>query len=112
MQTVRLADAKAHLSQLIELVEAGEEITITKRGKPVVRLVANAPAAVNSWTEVELLSALGIKVRTRQLIKPDASDVIDTYSRLVFPHLQHISVDDSDHLRALLLLDGWKTPRG
>lgn len=44
MKTVCLADAKAHLSRLIEMVEAGEEITITKRGKPVVRPVANAPA--------------------------------------------------------------------
>ena len=41
MQTVSLADAKAHLSKLIEMVEAGEEVTITKRGKAVVRLVAN-----------------------------------------------------------------------
>ncbi|TFW35814.1 type II toxin-antitoxin system Phd/YefM family antitoxin [Massilia horti] len=43
MRTVNLADAKAHLSQLIELVEAGEEVTITKRGKPVVRLIATQP---------------------------------------------------------------------
>ena len=40
MQTISLADAKAHLSRLIELVEQGEEVTITRRGKPVARLVA------------------------------------------------------------------------
>ncbi|MBN8443036.1 MAG: type II toxin-antitoxin system Phd/YefM family antitoxin [Thauera sp.] len=40
MQTISLADAKAHLSRLVELVEQGEEVTITRRGKPVVRLVA------------------------------------------------------------------------
>lgn len=39
MQTVTLAEAKAQLSRLIKLVEAGEEVTITKRGRPVVRLV-------------------------------------------------------------------------
>lgn len=43
MQTVTLAEAKAQLSRLIEQVEAGEEITITKRGRPVVRLVAAIP---------------------------------------------------------------------
>jgi len=43
MQTVTLADAKTHLSRLIELVEGGEEVTITKRGHPVVRLVASKP---------------------------------------------------------------------
>lgn len=40
MQTISLADAKAHLSRLVELVEKGEEVTITRRGKPVARLVA------------------------------------------------------------------------
>ena len=43
MQTVTLAEAKAQLSRLLEQVEAGEEITITKRGRPVVRLVAAIP---------------------------------------------------------------------
>jgi len=44
MDKVTLADAKAHLSQLIDRVEAGETIDITRRGKPVARLVTvNAP---------------------------------------------------------------------
>jgi prevent-host-death family protein len=43
METVTLAEAKAQLSRLVALVEAGEEVTITKRGRPVVRLVASAP---------------------------------------------------------------------
>jgi len=44
MQTFSLSDAKARLSRLIELVEAGEEVTITKRGRPVVKLVSASPA--------------------------------------------------------------------
>jgi len=32
-------EAKTHLSELLEKVEAGEEITITKYGVPVARLV-------------------------------------------------------------------------
>jgi prevent-host-death family protein len=43
METVTLAEAKAQLSRLIALVEAGGEVTITKRGLPVVRLIANKP---------------------------------------------------------------------
>jgi len=31
-------DAKNRLSELLDLVEAGEEIIITRRGKPVARL--------------------------------------------------------------------------
>ena len=33
-------DARAHLSELIARVEAGEEIVISRDGKPVARLVA------------------------------------------------------------------------
>jgi len=32
-------EAKTHLSDLLEKVEAGEEITITKHGAPIARLV-------------------------------------------------------------------------
>jgi prevent-host-death family protein len=42
MDKVTLADAKAHLSQLIDRVEAGETIDITRRGKTVARLTAVA----------------------------------------------------------------------
>jgi prevent-host-death family protein len=39
-EAVSLADAKARLSELIDRVEAGESIEITRRGKPVARLTA------------------------------------------------------------------------
>lgn len=42
MSAVTLADAKAHLSELVDRVEAGETIDITRRGKPVARLTAVA----------------------------------------------------------------------
>ena len=32
-------EAKTHLSELLEKVEAGEEITITKHGAPIAKLV-------------------------------------------------------------------------
>jgi len=37
--TVGAYEAKTHLSELLERVEAGEEITITKHGAPVAKLV-------------------------------------------------------------------------
>nr|WP_153350003.1 type II toxin-antitoxin system prevent-host-death family antitoxin [Sinorhizobium meliloti] len=37
-----MADAKAHLSELVDRVEAGDSIEITRRGKPVARLTAVA----------------------------------------------------------------------
>ena len=42
MQAVSLADAKSHLSELVDRVEAGNTIDITRRGKPVARLTVVA----------------------------------------------------------------------
>jgi prevent-host-death family protein len=38
MNPVNLADAKTHLSELIDRAEAGDSIDATRRGKPVARL--------------------------------------------------------------------------
>ena len=43
MMIVKLADAKARLSELIDRVESGESVSITKHGKPVAQLVAAKP---------------------------------------------------------------------
>jgi len=40
MNTVNLADAKAHLSELVAQAASGEAVCITRRGKPVARLTA------------------------------------------------------------------------
>ncbi len=40
MQTVTIAQAKNQLSSLIHAVESGEDVVLTRHGKPVVRLVA------------------------------------------------------------------------
>ena len=42
MSTVSVAEAKAKLSQLLDKVEAGEEVVITRHGKAVARLAAVA----------------------------------------------------------------------
>jgi prevent-host-death family protein len=42
MVIIALAEAKARLSELIERAEAGEMVSITRRGKPVARLVSEA----------------------------------------------------------------------
>jgi prevent-host-death family protein len=43
MRQVGAFEAKTHLSELLVAVEAGEEITITRRGKAVARLVPVTP---------------------------------------------------------------------
>jgi prevent-host-death family protein len=40
MTTVTLVEAKAHLSKLLDKVEAGEDVVITRHGRPVAQLSA------------------------------------------------------------------------
>jgi prevent-host-death family protein len=44
--TVNIHEAKTHLSQLLEQVAAGEEIVISKAGKPIADLVPHRTASV------------------------------------------------------------------
>ncbi|MEA5391433.1 type II toxin-antitoxin system prevent-host-death family antitoxin [Cyanobium gracile UHCC 0139] len=55
MRSVGLAEAKAQLSALLDAVEMGDEVVITRRGQPVARLVREIPAPVEDaptpWPE-------------------------------------------------------------
>lgn len=65
--------------------------------------------AISSWTELELWSALGVKLRSRQLSRVEACDVRDQFRRLVVPQLRRIAVQDADHHLAMTLLGEWRT---
>lgn len=56
VEQVQVAQAKAQLSALLERVEAGEEIVIARRGKPIARLIPEprrtqsaASALADAW---------------------------------------------------------------
>lgn len=40
MVTVSLAQAKAHLSELLDKVESGEEVVVTRHGRAVARILS------------------------------------------------------------------------
>ncbi len=40
MSTISLAEAKTHLSQLVEQAAGGEDVVITRRGRPVARITS------------------------------------------------------------------------
>jgi prevent-host-death family protein len=70
--TVGAYEAKTHFSALLEKVEAGEEITITKHGTPVARLVpikkeltpAERRKAIEAWIDRPDKPTLGgLKIR-------------------------------------------------
>ena len=52
-KSVNVHEAKTHLSRLLERVEAGEEITLARAGRPVARLVPyrarRAPRQPGLW---------------------------------------------------------------
>ena len=62
--TVGAYEAKTHLSELLEKVEAGEEITITKHGAPIARLV---PVVKEATPEQRLAAIERIQKRARGL---------------------------------------------
>lgn len=55
-RSVSVAEAKAHLSELLDAVEKGEHVEITRRGRPVADMVpkeaALTPLTVEFFDEV------------------------------------------------------------
>ncbi len=47
MKEIGAFEAKTKLGQLLDWVEAGEEVIITRRGKPVARLVPPGAATID-----------------------------------------------------------------
>jgi prevent-host-death family protein len=61
MNAINVYEAKTQLSRLLERVEAGEEIIITRHGRPVARL-----GPVTKRTQPRRLGRLKGKIRTRK----------------------------------------------
>lgn len=53
MTSVGAFEAKTHLSELLDRVEKGEEVTITRHGAPVARLVP-----IDPWDRVAVRRAI------------------------------------------------------
>lgn len=52
MKSATVADTKSHLSALLADVEAGGELVITRRGKPVARLVPEPRSVGFGWSDL------------------------------------------------------------
>jgi prevent-host-death family protein len=55
---IAIADAKAHFADLIRRAESGEQIVLTRHGKPVARLTATARTS-----DLPLFGALKGRIR-------------------------------------------------
>lgn len=72
MGAYSIAEAKAHLSALVEQVERGEAVTLTKRGKPVARLVSLTELPPKPKADLARLRAF----RATQKMSPISSAVM------------------------------------
>lgn len=69
MRSVALSEAKDHLSEFVAAAEAGQEIIITRHGKPAAKLVAASPTPDARRAEkraaIERLAAIRAELRAR-----------------------------------------------
>ena len=65
MDTVGTFEAKTHLTRLLDRVAAGEQITITRHGTPIARLVPVRPS--NTRQIRETIARLKDSARARPL---------------------------------------------
>ena len=65
--SVSVADLKAHLSEALDHVYAGAELVVTRRGRPVARLM--------SWESEARTAALPIDLVRQGLVRPPESSL-------------------------------------
>jgi prevent-host-death family protein len=96
MATVSVYNARAEFSQLIERALAGEDIVITRRGKPAVRLVP-----VEGPRQVRKPGALkGVFEVTDELFDPLPDDVLEAiYGNTIEPEEDDSGRPKPDHGR-------------
>jgi prevent-host-death family protein len=76
-QEISLREANQHLSRYVEAVERGDEFVITRRGKPVaklVRFVEERKLTREQEDALEALFSLGIKTRGRMYGREEIYD--------------------------------------
>jgi prevent-host-death family protein len=76
MGPVSVYDAKTHLSRLLDAVEAGEEVVITRNGHPVARLVRALPTPRRRFGTMP-----GVATVRADFDEPLSIDALDFVSR-------------------------------
>ncbi len=79
MQSVGIYEAKSRFSALIELVEQGEEVRITRHGKEVVRMLPVRRRPVIS--DEQIARELGQMYALHASIQPAGSSTVDSLRR-------------------------------
>lgn len=66
MREIGVFEAKTHLSEILDAVEAGESVTITKRGKPIA-----------------ILSPASTKIEQRRAAAAELADIKNSIQKIV-----------------------------
>jgi prevent-host-death family protein len=70
MKTAGIVDLKAHLSEYLAVVRAGEEVVVTDRGVSIARLAPLAPAEAHR-ASLEALEKAGLVRRPTRPFTPE-----------------------------------------
>lgn len=72
MRSLSLAETKSHLSAVVDRVEAGEEVVITRRGRAVARIVPEHgldAAEARRWVDEVAAFVSGQESRARSSVE-------------------------------------------
>ncbi|SFD97087.1 type II toxin-antitoxin system Phd/YefM family antitoxin [Paracidovorax konjaci] len=87
MQSVGIYEAKSRFSALIELVEQGEEVRITRHGKEVVRMlpVRRRPVITDEQIARELSQIAALHATIRAAVPESSASVLRRDGRSTAP---------------------------
>jgi len=74
--TYTMSEARAHLAQLLDQVESGHDVVITRHGIPAARLVSARPSNPHAVDLIHTVDALMVEFRGRrgQPLPPPSDD--------------------------------------
>ncbi|MDR1323674.1 MAG: type II toxin-antitoxin system prevent-host-death family antitoxin [Candidatus Margulisbacteria bacterium] len=75
MQSIGAFEAKTHFSQILDDVQSGQDYIVTKRGKPVAKIIPLADKAPNRQETVKELFAIGRNARKPYSVRDLLADI-------------------------------------
>lgn len=76
-QQVSLSEANQHFARYIEAVERGEEIVITRRGRPIAKIVRVRRSCEPTATQLRARKLIKSRARELNIGKPVRDELLD-----------------------------------
>jgi len=75
---ISVTEAKAQLTDLVRRAEAGEEIELTRHGRPVVKLVQTVQPRLTPEERDAAIERIMVSARAKLLPGPSAAELTDS----------------------------------